>query len=151
MKRTLNDCQVVRGSSKNWTDSRFDSLIWLLLSNSKQSNANNTRTFFEFLTTFRFCLPPAFSGQTAGYGATCTEMSSKKKTATWCMSCLFFKVENNSLELTRIFQNIFIDPIVSARKKKKAEKISFFLSLFMSTSLLRLFFLALTIGSINIF
>ena len=28
-----------------------------------------------------------------------------------------FKVENNSLELTRIFQNIFIDPIVSARKK----------------------------------
>ena len=30
---------------------------------------------------------------------------------------LFFKVENNSLELTRIFQNIFIDPIVSARKK----------------------------------
>ena len=32
----------------------------------------------------------------------------------------FFKVENNSLELTRIFQNIFIDPIVSVRKK--AEK-----------------------------
>ena len=31
-------------------------------------------------------------------------------------------VENNSLELTRIFQNIFIDPIVSARKKGGEER-----------------------------
>ena len=95
----------------------------------------------------------------------------------------FFKVENNSFELTCIFQNIFVDPIVSARRE--AEKsgrheererernkerdvsastpssvskdgvdaetsLSFFLSLFMSISLLHLF-LAHTIGSINIF
>ena len=88
------------------------------------------------------------------------------------------------------FQNIFIDPIVSTRKKRRRREVdmkrerkkerdvsastpssvtddgvdaetslSFFLSLFMSTSLLRLFFscsllgqfLVLTIGSINIF
>ena len=69
---------------------------------------------------------------------------------------MFFKVENNSLELTRIIQNIFIDPIVSARKKaekrgrheqrEKERKRRFgvnaiisLISLFMSTSLLRLF------------
>ena len=51
----------------------------------------------------------------------------------------FFKVENNSLELTRIFQNIFIDPIVSARNS---------LHVYLSSPP---FFLALTIGSINIF
>ena len=46
----------------------------------------------------------------------------KSGSAEWKLSQtpLFFKVENNSLELTRIIQNIFIDPIVSARKK--AEK-----------------------------
>ena len=36
---------------------------------------------------------------------------------------VFFKVENNSLELTRIFQNIFIDPIVSARKKRRRREV----------------------------
>ena len=74
---------------------------------------------------------------------------------------LFFKVENNSLELTRIFRIIFIDPIVSVRKKAEkrdrheerekerkrrfgvnaiiSQSLPFFLSLFMSISLLRLF------------
>ena len=40
-----------------------------------------------------------------------------------CELIMYFNVENNSLELTRIFQNIFIDPIVSARKKRRRREV----------------------------
>ena len=44
----------------------------------------------------------------------------RKNEKTVKLNCSYlFKVENNSLELTRIFQNIFIDPIVSARKRRR--------------------------------
>ena len=47
-------------------------------------------------------------------------MQRRKQPESTIRAQTFFKVENNSLELTRIIQNICIDPIVSARKK--AEK-----------------------------